>query len=117
MKYLFVIFLFVVVTKFNMGVKGDCCYQTTLHYYIDDCDCSKIEGGYRISESIDSCCAIKVCNDGVYYGYSYCGHGSCNIFGCNCDGGCISAHGETPLKNFNDKNGHMIKRAREIRPF
>ena len=24
----------------------------------------------------------------VVPGDFYCGHGSCNIFGCNCDGGC-----------------------------
>lgn len=29
-----------------------------------------------------------VCLDGTVHTSAYCGVGSCNIFGCNCDGGC-----------------------------
>ncbi|TGZ79457.1 hypothetical protein EX30DRAFT_342336 [Ascodesmis nigricans] len=30
---------------------------------------------------------IPCCADGTQ-GTPYCGYGPCNIFGCNCDGGC-----------------------------
>lgn len=34
-------------------------------------------------------CFSYICPDGsVLYGKRYCGVGACNIFGCNCDGGC-----------------------------
>ncbi|CAH1722272.1 unnamed protein product [Aphis gossypii] len=33
---------------------------------------------------------LKYCGDGNFVHGSYCSYGSCNIFGCNCDGGCIS---------------------------
>ena len=112
MKYFFVIFLFVVVTKFNMGVNADCCYQTKLVYHVEDHDCSKIKGGRPCSSEKSNpnstCCEIKVCDDGDYYGYYYCAHGSCDIFGCNCKGGCIQGDGKSPIENFNDKNGHMV---------
>ncbi|KAL5241429.1 hypothetical protein ACI65C_008839 [Semiaphis heraclei] len=32
----------------------------------------------------------KYCGDGNYVDGTYCAYGRCNIFGCNCDGGCIS---------------------------
>lgn len=32
-------------------------------------------------------CEPTVCSD-CTAGTPYCGYGSCNIFGCNCDGGC-----------------------------
>ncbi|KAH8375884.1 hypothetical protein KR200_005729 [Drosophila serrata] len=28
------------------------------------------------------------CDDGKFVRAQYCGKGKCNIFGCNCDGGC-----------------------------
>lgn len=33
---------------------------------------------------------IRVCEDFKEYpGRGHCGKGKCNLFGCNCDGGCI----------------------------
>lgn len=29
-----------------------------------------------------------ICKDGSRPGGMYCGYGSCNVFGCACDGGC-----------------------------
>lgn len=31
----------------------------------------------------------SVCEDGKLDTHPYCGRGPCNIFGCNCDDGCI----------------------------
>lgn len=34
-------------------------------------------------------CTQHICMDGSNVpAHNYCGHGSCDIFGCNCDGGC-----------------------------
>jgi hypothetical protein len=47
------------------------------------------------SDKYDHWFQFKICEDGtlIYSSKtglltSYCGYGSCNIFGCNCDGGC-----------------------------
>lgn len=43
-------------------------------------------------------CYIELCGDGVTHrGDGYCGNGACNIFGCNCDDGCIAGN---PYKGF-----------------
>lgn len=39
-------------------------------------------------------CHVDVCGDGKKVAGTYCGVGPCNIFGCNCDGGCISGNGK-----------------------
>lgn len=33
-------------------------------------------------------CLSKICPDGTPRTGLYCGKGQCNVFGCNCDGGC-----------------------------
>lgn len=50
---------------------------------------------YWIRDSSDvykTKCISRFCADGYKLGVKqyYCGHGDCNIFGCNCDGGCRS---------------------------
>ena len=41
-----------------------------------------------------ACCPLwKGCCGDCTYGTPYCGYGGCNIFGCNCDGGCRSGSG------------------------
>lgn len=61
----------------------------------------------RIDKKI---CRIETCNDGrpVTKGV-YCGQGSCNIFGCNCDGGCRDGN---QLKLFQEINKHDIEWAK-----
>lgn len=39
-------------------------------------------------------CASFVCFDGTMSNDGNCGYGQCNIYGCNCDGGCrVGANG------------------------
>ncbi|KAH8232606.1 hypothetical protein KR032_010488, partial [Drosophila birchii] len=35
-------------------------------------------------------CKAIICADGVAMEGTFCGRGPCNIFGCNCDGGCLT---------------------------
>lgn len=42
-------------------------------------------------------CNIYVYGDGLHHPGPYCGQGSCNVFGCNCDDGYISGDESTAL--------------------
>ena len=44
------------------------------------------------------CCGKSPCKDGTDK-YACCGNGKCNIFCCNCDGGCREAHNKTECDN------------------
>lgn len=41
-----------------------------------------------IAGRIQKWCQIRLCDDGSKSGRQFCGVGKCNVFGCNCDGGC-----------------------------
>jgi hypothetical protein len=62
--------LFVITVLFLCtGTRAVCCWDTT-----------------------DIPTDIPYCKDGWPRVGSYCGKGSCNVFGCRCDGGCITGH-------------------------
>nr|WDQ26744.1 venom peptide [Acharia stimulea] len=50
-----------------------------------------------LPEGISMRCHLKVCADGKRKVGTYCGVGSCNMFGCNCEGGCLTGD---PVKKF-----------------
>lgn len=58
-------------------------------------------------------CEMKLCGNGKppCGGLipTYCGVGSCNIFGCNCDGGCIPGDAFESLsqRNENDRLSNL----------
>lgn len=61
------------------------------------------ENDYWIRDDSDrykTKCISRFCHDGtpVESTYGDCGVGKCNIFGCNCDGGCRSKEGMTEEK-------------------
>lgn len=59
------------------GVGAVCCGRpTTIRHTCDS-------NGNGVCES-------RICKDAILVSSSdiYCGYGSCNIFGCNCDFGC-----------------------------
>lgn len=53
-------------------VNAECCYSTLVQY----------KCGY------ENGCETHICSDGTRVEGRYCGYGECNLFGCNCDGGC-----------------------------
>lgn len=111
----FFILLFVVkLTLFPCIINGECCGRQKLYFQRVDAKsrCNDFGGlipmnevislyPYIIPASYESSinCEISVCGDGKKPQNKkiYCGQGSCNIFGCNCDGGCIPGNA---LKNF-----------------
>lgn len=53
-------------------------------------------------------CQIRLCGDGKPPSGglipTYCGVGSCNIFGCDCNGGCIPGDALESLSQLNKKD-------------
>ncbi|EDW25428.1 GL26589 [Drosophila persimilis] len=46
-------------------------------------------GLFLLEEAAAVCCpALPICGDGQMVVGAYCGVGGCNVFGCNCSGGC-----------------------------
>lgn len=80
--------------------RADCCPGASTYTY----DCYRFIfngiGGIR-------CSTMSVCPDCTRLTGWYCGRGSCNIFGCNCDGGCRQRPpGETgPEQGYCDQYG------------
>lgn len=85
---------------------SECCYPKYIHFQVKqgytcfDLNASvqtlmgapggsagQIAGNF-LSSTMGKC-KLTDCNDGKSHSGLYCGKGSCNIFGCNCDGGCI----------------------------
>lgn len=62
---------------------AECCPATTVY-----CESEMV----YFEQEIGDGCSAKICYDGSALDEDsyYCGQGPCNIFGCNCDGGCRS---------------------------
>ncbi|XP_043476357.1 protein Diedel-like isoform X2 [Leptopilina heterotoma] len=58
-------------------------------------------------------CLISACGDGKKPEgkQSYCGNGSCNIFGCNCDGGCIPGNA---TESFKALHGNKVRNVVQV---
>nr|WDQ26739.1 venom peptide [Acharia stimulea] len=74
--------------------------------------CSQFQDAHRyrlasLPAGISMRCGLEVCGDGRRLVGTYCGAGSCNIFGCNCDGGCLSGD---PVKEFHSMYGDEIQK-------
>lgn len=89
-------------------VHAKCCYSTKVSFgWSEDSmpfKCADIDGAVGAFRQCEKwkwrthmVCHVLVCGDGRLPGGSYCGKGPCNIFGCNCDGGCIEGD---PEENF-----------------
>lgn len=108
---------------------AECCHKKLVRYRIPDenSNCRDFGGSladfnledvynYRVHlyPNIDFClnktdkriCEVDVCEDGKPSKGTYCGKGSCNIFGCNCDGGCIKGNA---LLNFLAIHGDKVR--------
>ncbi|ACH69459.1 hypothetical protein D1Q00_gp100 [Trichoplusia ni granulovirus LBIV-12] len=89
--------------------EAKCCRKIVVAWYASNCS------PYSNDRSVDNepvLCKVKICEDGKPNRGYYCGKGDCNIFGCNCDGGCIEGYG---VYNFREISG--IQRAKPIIDF
>ncbi|CAB3252294.1 unnamed protein product [Arctia plantaginis] len=100
----------IALTSGSRTVRGECCYPTYIQWSADNCwpfrsqsqMADNIERDLVASLMLPTRCEAKVCNDGRLHPGAYCGRGRCNLFGCNCEGGCIPGE---PVLNFRRLNG------------
>lgn len=72
-------------TSLPEGSRNDCCTDIRLlKFEVKHGNCGAVN-----AKRVDHLCEVTVCGDGRPLVGSYCGRGPCNIFGCNCDGGCL----------------------------
>lgn len=77
------IVLMIITTVMILVVNGDCCKKNRV-YVAHECG-KNVPNEYTWGKY----CRTKVCYDGTTTSsLGFCGFGSCNIIGCNCDGGC-----------------------------
>lgn len=77
----YAVILLIVLT--SNQASAECCREIhTIYHY-----CKGISSEYR---EYDDRCRTTICQNGEPIVGHYCAYGSCNIFGCNCDGGCIT---------------------------
>ncbi|BFF91332.1 protein Diedel-like [Drosophila madeirensis] len=88
------------------GSSAVCCVVTvTLNYRILGQHCGVAGGSRSGSDS----CSVTVCGNGEPVVGTYCGRGPCNIFGCNCENGCLSgAWSQSFRERFSEYNIEMI---------
>lgn len=83
---------------------AECCHSTKLFFdKPKEHKCKEIYGAQQRNDF----CRINVCRDGRAHDGNYCGRGTCNIFGCNCNNGCYGDNGN-PLDNFKKIYGSII---------
>lgn len=54
---------------------------------------------FNVGNRLNPFTTINICLDGLEISTLYCGIGPCNVFGCNCDGGCRHANSSTCYDN------------------
>ncbi|XP_017853732.1 protein Diedel-like [Drosophila busckii] len=75
--------------------QAECCHDAKIVVYrLESDSCGEI-GGHRLK---DGTCSIKICANGMDVKGTYCGKESCNMFGCNCDYGCMEGNWEHTFK-------------------
>ncbi|XP_064553603.1 protein Diedel-like [Drosophila montana] len=90
------------------AVQADCCRDSlTLSYAVEGGTCSDA-GGHSGTEG----CTITICADGKAQVGTFCGRGTCFLFGCACKGGCISGNWKQSFLDIN--KDHKITVTGEI---
>lgn len=103
--------LLIATLSFSHLTHSECCTKRKVEFRTKEKICRDFGASNRVYQkgilffnNDPKKCKIWVCGDGkqVTRG-SYCGKGPCNIFGCNCDGGCIEGNAG---ENFRAIHGH-----------
>lgn len=58
-------------------------------------------------------CRVSICNDGKSHAGTYWRIGSCNAFGCNCDGGCFGKDPKDAYPKFLEHYGAYVTKSRQ----
>jgi hypothetical protein len=91
---------------------GECCKRTYIEWSADSCwpydQTVYVDAGdaddLMASMVMPTRCNAKVCGDGRVHDGFYCGKGKCNVFGCNCDGGCIPGDAVNNFRKLDDNS-------------
>lgn len=91
-------------------IRAECCYSVDVTFLIKNKSkqCSDYGATLTLCSYLHNVCGINVCGDGlplVVSGNWFCGVGDCNVFGCNCDFGCVKGN---PYENFQKIQGDEI---------
>lgn len=85
-------------------VHAKCCRTTWVRFLLNSAGkgCGDYDGDFEESSqcphALGRLCSKKLCGNGKRVAEGiHCGKGSCNSFGCNCDGGCIEGDPEQNL--------------------
>lgn len=118
-KSIIALFSIMLITHQHL-TQAKCCIKQTLIFDTrnpsDDCDAFNATESYRrfsiFYPKKTTACLISVCGDGKPPGEGiYCGDGKCNVFGCDCDGGCVPGN---HLQSFEKLHKDKIKYLRKI---
>ncbi|XP_020811092.1 protein Diedel-like [Drosophila serrata] len=81
-------------------VHSECCSSyAEINFRMENGSCDMVGG------TGDSICDVSICADGMAKTSAFCGQGACNIFGCNCDGGCRTGDWSRSFKQRNKNYG------------
>lgn len=101
MKWI-IVNLCIMVICFVQSINCDCCKRTHIYFHTHG-ECSEFG-----AEPLLYLCQISACNDGLSHDGNYCGRGSCNIFGCNCDNGCYGDQHTNAVDAFKHRYGSRV---------
>lgn len=114
MSNLRIVLLIVTLSLLSHQSDAVCCRAKRLLFRTKQTSCEDYDGarnaynvkGFQIGNFDPRRCSIHVCDDGkpVSAG-TYCGVGSCNLIGCNCEGGCLQGN---PRDNFVAFHGEEV---------
>lgn len=84
-------------------VHSECCYRFTFQFRNNNennqCTGDNVQQVGWVGRS--RICSKSVCGDGKPPGKGFfSGISSCNVFGCNCDGGCVPGEGKPAFKTY-----------------
>lgn len=126
LSHLWEIVAFVFLLSDIQLIMADCCYTSKIHfvnkkpgvtcYFYDKAKTIRINpGNCKVPKVL---CSNSVCKDGGPPGSGwYCGKGSCNMFGCNCDNGCRDGPiSHKPHVNFINKYSSDVLMLNDVCP-
>lgn len=125
--------LFILIASISLYIKvcvADCCSTEKFNFqHAEGKSCEDYPGGHlpivtggsstaasqkAYFEAVDNVahrrCRASVCSDGKPPTGSYCGRGSCNFFGCNCDGGCLPGNAKQSFFELHKDAGETYER-------
>lgn len=101
----FLVVLLITLCQCRLNVRAECCYaQEVVFVNVNKIkSCTDYTSAFKCSlwcpflGDVQNLCVVQLCGNGFPPVDYFCGVGDCNVFGCNCDFGCIPGD---PAENF-----------------